>query len=97
MDVQRSLMNLRRILLVCLLPGSSTVAVAGSMSGWIDFKGCEDSDVENDRCSKLAVPGNRADPSDRVIGIHVVVAPAVGTEVVADPICFFYGGPGAMR
>lgn len=56
---------------------------------------CEIGDIEGIRCGFLRVAENRADPSRRLIAIHVMVAPATGPDPLPDPVFLFYGGPGA--
>jgi pimeloyl-ACP methyl ester carboxylesterase len=46
------------------------------------------------RCGSLAVPENRARPSGRTIGLHVVVLPALFKPVRADAVAYLAGGPG---
>lgn len=46
-------------------------------------------------CGTFGVPENWMQPSGRLIRIHVAVAPATGPDPLADPVFFFYGGPGA--
>ncbi len=88
-------MSSRRIVVACMLMGPGALAAADSHPDRIDFAECEDFDIEGARCGRLTVPENWTGPSARFIGIHVVVAPAVEPDAVADPIFFFYGGPGA--
>lgn len=46
------------------------------------------------RCGTIEVLEDRSEPAGRRIGIHVVVAPALGETRRPDPLFYFAGGPG---
>jgi pimeloyl-ACP methyl ester carboxylesterase len=46
------------------------------------------------RCGTFVVPENRAKPSGRTIGLHVVVLPAFAKPARADAVAYLAGGPG---
>jgi pimeloyl-ACP methyl ester carboxylesterase len=45
-------------------------------------------------CGTLRVPEDRSDPSGRIIGLRVVVVPALAPIAQADPLFALAGGPG---
>jgi pimeloyl-ACP methyl ester carboxylesterase len=47
------------------------------------------------RCGTFRVPEDRAEPTGRTIGLHVVVLPAFLEAAPADAVTYFDGGPGS--
>jgi pimeloyl-ACP methyl ester carboxylesterase len=47
------------------------------------------------RCGTFLVPENRAKPTGRTIGLHVVVLPAFAKPARADAVTYLAGGPGS--
>lgn len=89
------LWELMRIALIVATVCFAAVACSGQSRGpALALKPCVVKGI-NARCGTFVVPENRAEPSGRKIGLHVVVLPAVSKPVAKDAITYLAGGPGA--
>jgi pimeloyl-ACP methyl ester carboxylesterase len=61
----------------------------------VDLKPCRFPNHESESlCGKYFVYENRAARTGRMIGLNILIIPALTTKPAADPVFFFAGGPG---
>ena len=86
----------RLTLALAALPGAAATAGATpGPSARLALEPCEVPGVAGKlRCGELAVYENRAARSGRQIRLKILVLPATGSHVAADPLVFLEGGPG---
>src|SRR5207245_2421344 len=98
LDLPPAMRTKRRVLAaVILLPLNLGVFAAGSKTPGRSVTGklkpCHVPGVDEEvRCGRYEVYEDRAARKGRKIGLNIVVLPAKGTEVAADPLVFLAGG-----
>jgi pimeloyl-ACP methyl ester carboxylesterase len=82
-----------RVAIVAVTVAVTVVSSAGGRSSALTLRPCVVQGI-NARCATFVVPENRAKPEGRMIGLRVVVLPALMKPAAKDAVTYLAGGPG---